>query len=226
MGLHNGSFPPGNTFGKGRPPGVRNRASYALRERLKARGDKDPAEFLSEIVSNEKEPKELRVAASGQLMPYFYNKLAPVTPLLFIEEPISIPRPTTIKQAYGNIAYISELKAQGQIDKDWGDSLINDNRVILNGLIDEAKLIAQGDTTREQSIRIEGGLPALPGTNIVMPKINGNEVAAISHITPPEPPDPADYNADPRPEATPYNDGLAPTNEEPQQCKFCALMVV
>jgi hypothetical protein len=31
---------------------ARNRGSYELRERLKARGGKDPAEFLSDIISN------------------------------------------------------------------------------------------------------------------------------------------------------------------------------
>lgn len=111
MGLHpgtnhSGSFQPGNTLGKGRPPGVRNRASYALRERLKTRGDIDPADFLSGIVSNPNEPQELRASAAIGLMPYLYNKLTPVAPLVFIEEPISIPRPTTItfhKHTHGPI---------------------------------------------------------------------------------------------------------------------------
>jgi hypothetical protein len=99
-------FQPGNDLGKGRPAGARNKSSYELRERLKARGDKDPAEFLSELVSGENEPKELRIAASGQLMPYYHSKLGatPIPPSpVYVQEAISLPRPTNIREAYENI---------------------------------------------------------------------------------------------------------------------------
>jgi hypothetical protein len=46
--------------------------------------------------------------------------------------------------------------------------LIADQRAILGALVDEAKLAA-GVTNGEQMIRIEGGLPALPGSDIIMP---------------------------------------------------------
>lgn len=183
----------------GRPRGARNRSSYELREALKARGDRDPAEFLSEIVSNENESKELRIAASGQLMPYYHSKLGatPVPPPpQYVQEAISLPRPTTISQASDNIGRLSEMKAQGLLDFATADSLINDNRVILDALIDEAKLIAaQGDPTRQQTIRIEGGLPPLLGTNIIMPKSNG-------HDPDPQTPDPDPVASDPDPQPT------------------------
>jgi Family of unknown function (DUF5681) len=85
----------------GRPSGARNKSSYQLRERLKERGDKDPAEFLSEIVSNEEDPKELRIAASRELMPYFYSKLGatpvPIPPQ-YVQEAVSLPRPKNIDE--------------------------------------------------------------------------------------------------------------------------------
>jgi hypothetical protein len=49
-------------------------------------------------------------------------------------------------------------------------SLIEDQKVILYALIDEAKLIAStGDPNATPTIRIEGGLPRLPGTSVIMP---------------------------------------------------------
>jgi hypothetical protein len=184
-----GHFKPGNDFATGRPTGARNKTSYQLRDRLKARGDKDPAEFLSEIVSNEKEPKELRIAASGQLMPYYHSKLG-ATPVLpppqYIQEAVSLPRPTSIREAYDNILKLSEMKAQGQLDFVTADSLIADQRVVLNAMVDEAKLLAaQGDPTIPQKIIIEGGLPTLPGCeSLIMPEINGHslELSAIPTI--------------------------------------------
>src|SRR6516225_9123522 len=96
-------------IGEGRPIGARNRVSGELRERLKSKGDKDPAEYLSEVVSDEKQPQELRIAASNVLMPYLYNKLAPIAPpptLILLEERVILPhpRPTTLAEARENIA--------------------------------------------------------------------------------------------------------------------------
>jgi hypothetical protein len=107
------------------------------------------------------------------LMPYLYNKLAPIAPpptLILLEEQVIIPhpRPTSFAEARENIAYISELKSQGQIDRTWAESLISDQRALHDSLVDEAKLAA-GVTNGDQIIRIEGGLPALAGTDIIMP---------------------------------------------------------
>jgi hypothetical protein len=172
-------FQPGNEHSKGRPAGARNRTSYELREKLKARGGKDPAEFLSDIISDKTQSTEVRVAASGQLMPYYHSKLGatPVPPSpVYVQEAVSLPKPTTIQLAYENIAHLAEMKALGKLDLATADSLINDQRVILNALIDEAKLIAAQGPTSEMTIRIEGGLPTLPGTNIAMPLANGHEL--------------------------------------------------
>src|SRR5438876_400345 len=48
------------------------------------------------------------------------------------------------------------------------------------------KQINAGTTDHEQIIKIEGGLPALPGSNITMPVINGHAVQD-NLIAPPEP---------------------------------------
>jgi hypothetical protein len=51
--------------------------------------------------------------------------------------------------------------------------LISDMRAIAVALAEEEKLRLQGGDTGPQIIKIEGGLPALPGTNITYPTLNG-----------------------------------------------------
>ena len=187
-------FQPGNELGKGRPPGAPNRRTNELRIRLQNRGDIDPAEFCSSIVSNPNEPTELRLAASNYLLPYLYAKRGAVPTPRYIDEPIQLPEPTTIEQANKNIAYISNLKAQGLIDLDFANSLIADNTTIANNLIaeEELRFKINPPETRDTTIRIEGGLPQLPGCeNLIMPVLNGSFVreqllTAPTDVVPPD----------------------------------------
>jgi hypothetical protein len=165
-------FKPGNQFSTGRPAGARNKGTYELRERLKERGDIDPAEFLSNLISSSDASTECKIQASGQLLPYYHSKLGatPVPPPpVYLEEAIHLPRPTTVRLAYENIALLTEYKSTGKIDVATANSLIEDQKVILYALIDEAKLLAQSGQGPEPLIRIEGGLPRLLGTDIIMP---------------------------------------------------------
>jgi hypothetical protein len=133
-------------------------------------------------------------------MPYLYNKLAPIAPpptLILLEEQVVVPhsRPTTLAEVRENIAYISQLKSDGRIDRTWAESLIFDQRALNDSLVDEAKLLAAGEANADRVIRIEGGLPSLPGTEIIMPNLTPaleNEVssptdalAAPEHALPP-----------------------------------------
>src|SRR5262245_43977725 len=84
--FNSGQFQPGNNEGQGRPPGAVNKRSEQLRIRLKERGDVDPADFCSSIVSNPNEPTELKLQAANYLLPYLYSKRGAVTPPRYIEE--------------------------------------------------------------------------------------------------------------------------------------------
>jgi hypothetical protein len=188
----------------GRPAGARNKRTEEIFNRLEARGDLDPADLLSSIVTNQQEPKELRVQAAGLLMPYKYSKMGTTSvpvPLVFIEQKINLQRPTTIAQARDNIAYLTELKATGQIDQAWGDNLIADQYKILSALVDEAKIAIQGGEQGEQVIRIQGGLPTMPGLeSLIMPQLNGHkslELQAIEHGPQPPPQDSTDKEPGP-----------------------------
>ena len=173
------TFQPGHTLSPGRRPGSRNKRTAEIFHRLETRGDIDPADLLSSIVTNPQEQQELRIQAAGLLMPYKYGKHGSIPPLRYIDEPIDLPIPETIEQANKNIAYISNLKAQGLIDLDFANSLIADNTTIANNLIAEEELRFKitPPETRDTTIRIEGGLPQLPGCeNLIMPVLNGSSV--------------------------------------------------
>ena len=173
------TFQPGHNLSNGRPPGAANRRSEQLRIRLRDRGDIDPADFCSSIVSSQTEPTELKLQAANFLLPYLYPKRGAVATPRYIDEPVQLPEPATIEQANKNIAYISNLKAQGLIDLDFANSLIADNTTIANNLIaeEELKFKLNPPETRDQTITIRGGLPSLPGTNITMPVLNGHAVS-------------------------------------------------
>src|SRR5262249_36912307 len=168
-------FQPGNTESKGRPRGSANRRTDELSFRLQNRGDVDPADFCSQIVSSPNKPTELKPQAAYFLLPYLYPKRGAVVTPRYIDEPIQLPEPETIEQANKNIAYISNLKAQGLIDLYFANSLIADNTTIANNLIAEEELNFKiyPPAEREQTIQITGGLPQLPGTSIVMPVLDG-----------------------------------------------------
>jgi hypothetical protein len=210
---------PNNTHGfkpgvsgnpNGRPLGARGRGSYELRERLKARGGKDPAEFLSDIISSSDASLECKIQASGQLMPYYHSKLGaiPVEPeprFMGIDPEIlsRIQEPKSIEEVYGNIGYLSHLKANGTISIESADSLINDQKIILSGMVDDIKIrVVNGATSQTQRIVIEGGLPQLPGCeNLIMPPINEypGDAPLNGHAT---------TVVDPQPPGPDHNDGL------------------
>src|SRR6516165_1869504 len=187
------TFQPGHTFSPGRRLGSRNKRTAEIFHRLENRGDIDPADLLSSIVTNPQEQQELRIQAAGLLMPYKYGKHGSIPPLRYIDQPIQLPEPTTIEQANRNISFISNLKAQGLIDLDFANSLIADNTTIANNLIaeEELKFKISPPETRDSTIRIEGGLPALPGTNVTMPVLDGRSVTNGHALEPPPPVVPA-----------------------------------
>src|SRR6516165_1991463 len=178
------TFQPGHTFSPGRRPGSRNKRTAEIFNRLENRGDIDPADLLSSIVTNPQEQQELRIQAAGLLMPYKYGKHGSIPTPRYIDEPINLPEPTTIGQANRNIAYISNLKAQGLIDLDFANSLIADNTTVANNLIaeEELKFKLYPPEEHDQVIKIEGGLPRIPGAeNLIMPQLNGHATHGNGH---------------------------------------------
>ena len=120
-------FQPGNEEGKGCPPGVPNRRSNELALRLKERGDVDPADFCSSIVSSPNESTELKLQAANYLLPYLYSKRGAVTPPRYVEEVITAPEFTSVEIAESFLAKIATLVAGGELDIQPDTRLVNEN---------------------------------------------------------------------------------------------------
>jgi hypothetical protein len=82
-------YPPGQSGNSaGRPVGSRNKRDAEIWARLEARGDLDPADLLSSIVTNKDDPKELRAQAANMLLPYKYSKRAALPPARFVVDAV------------------------------------------------------------------------------------------------------------------------------------------
>jgi hypothetical protein len=196
--VHSANWVPGQSGNpKGRPKGI-FRDVEKLQNRIRELNGIDPFDFLTSVIKNDKEPKELRVQAANMQLPYLYSKrgaTAEPPARVYLETELRLPHPDprSIAQGRDNIVYLSNLKATGQIDQAWGDNLIADQYKILSALVDEAKIAIQGGEQGEQVIRIEGGLPTMPGLEeLIMPKLNGHslELQAIESEPPAQAPDP------------------------------------
>jgi hypothetical protein len=174
------TFQPGHTFSPGRRHGSRNKRTAEIFNRLENRGDLDPADLLSSIVTNNQEPKELRIQAAGLLMPYKYSKCGTAPVQVYIDVPLDTPEFTHLSDAEQFLAKVAALVAHGQLDfqasqnlsalaKNWIDSQYAREELAI-------KQYNAGSTEHAQTIRIEGGLPALPGTNVTMPVLDGKPV--------------------------------------------------
>jgi hypothetical protein len=85
------------------------------------------------------------------------------------------PNPQSPSEARANIAHLDKLARAGEIDLVSYTSLKTTQDKFLYSLIDEQKLLTAQGGAPQQIIKIEGGLPQLPGTNVIMPDLsNGN----------------------------------------------------
>jgi hypothetical protein len=166
--------------GPGRPPGSRNKRDLELFARIKARGDREGVDILSEIANDKNEPTPLRIQAAIGVAAYQTSKpgLIPAPPpKIFVEQPVALPHPraNTVEQTVRNVQHISRLFRRGQLDQATADVLVSEQRILRDSLVEQAKvLIAQGGP-KDQRIVIQGGLPNLPGCDIDM---EGTQFAA------------------------------------------------
>jgi hypothetical protein len=195
-------FQPGNTEGKGRIPGRPNRRTFELQQRLKERGDVDPADFCSSIVSSDKESTELKLAAANYLLPYLYSKRGAMPPPRYIELEVDVNEFQHVSDAENFLAKIALLVARGHLDIQSGQEL----SALVKAWIDtqyakdELQFKINPPEQRDTTIRVEGGLPALPGTTITMPVLNGHAVSE-QLLTAPN-------------DVVPANDGTNPVQED------------
>ena len=153
----------------GRPKGSVNKRTQEILDLIKERGDTDPLDALSHIITNNKDPSIVAQAANI-LAPYVHSKRGTIPSPRFLPDLIEIPKFTSVSQAEDFLASIPTLLGRGELDsqsalelstltKNWLDSIYARQDY-------ELKLQAQGGG--DATIRISGGLPPLPGTTIDM----------------------------------------------------------
>jgi hypothetical protein len=173
------TFQSGHKLSPGRQLGSRNKRNAEIFHRLESRGDTDPADLLSSIVTNNQEPNELRIQAAGLLMPYKYGKHGSIPPARYVELEIDVNEFTHVSDAEAFLARIALLTARGHLDIQSAQELSGLVKAWIDTQYakDELNFKISPPETRDTTIRIVGGLPELPGTNITMRVLNGNAVS-------------------------------------------------
>ena len=118
-------------------------------------------------------------------MPYKYSKCGTAPVQVYIDVPLDTPEFTHLSDAEQFLAKVAALVAHGQLDFQAGQNLsaLAKNWIDAQYAREELaiKQFNAGSTEHEQTIRIEGGLPALPGTNITMPMLDGHATNGNGH---------------------------------------------
>jgi hypothetical protein len=175
----------GNPFGN-KNASRRSRNAVVFDEIIN-RGYLDPLLTLAKI-QHESENEGIRASAAASLAPYTHPKLQSLPVPRFNPTPIDIPEFQTISDAERFLAKIAVLTARGELDfqsalelttiaKTWIDSKatseIEQRLLVIEQTIDLP-------TNGHRHAAVTGGLPRLPGTDVIMP--SGND---------PEPEDPS-----------------------------------
>ena len=159
----------------GRPMGSRNRRTKEIIQQIIESNNKDPLLTLSEISSNDPD-SAIRATAANMLAPYMHSKMQSTPAPRFVEEACDIPEFTHPSDAEGFLAKIAALVARGELDIQTGLELSTLAKTWIDAQYSREELAIKqynaGSTEQEQTIRIEGGLPALPGTNVTMPVLD------------------------------------------------------
>jgi hypothetical protein len=168
----------------GNPAGYNGNRNYTNRhklhrevfEQIKGLGHKDALLTLSEIQNDPNKDDGLRVVAATALAPFQHPKLQALPTPRYIATPIDVPDFQTVEDATKFLARIPVLIARGELDLDFADSITKGIVAYIQSQHSQTslELKASDGLTGEQTIRIEGGMPALPGTNITMPQLDGN----------------------------------------------------
>jgi hypothetical protein len=188
------------TQGPGKPPGVSgNKRGISAQQReenaLIAMADyaskgtlKSGKQLLLEFANDESIPQALRISAAMA-----HAKYEPA----YLSSEVHYPNFQTVEQAEAFKQELIQREGRKELDTDTAsialervDNIIADKRADAHAARQEQELELkrlQADVSDQpQIIRIEGGLPQLPGTNVTMPGqqpdlLNGGHGPVIEH---------------------------------------------
>src|SRR6516225_6012886 len=157
------TFQPGQSGNPNGYAGPRVRRRHEVFEIIKDLGHKSQDEGI-------------KMAAAAALAPYCHPKLQATPTPRFIDLQLDVPEFTHVSDAENFLAKIALLVARGHLDIQQGQELAGLVKLWIDSQYakDELAYKISPPETRDTVIRIEGGLPALPGTNIMMPMLDGH----------------------------------------------------
>src|SRR5215510_9025681 len=169
--------------------GPRNRRRHEVFEIIKNLGHKDALETLSYLQHNEQIEPGLRIAAAAALAPYCHPKMQATPTPRYIDLQIDIPEFVHVSDAENFLAKIALLVARGHLDIQQGQELAGLVKLWIDSQYakEELQFKINPPEQRDTVIRVEGGLPIMPGLeNVRMPVLDGH--ATNGHaLAPPAP---------------------------------------
>jgi hypothetical protein len=173
------TWEPGKSGNPNGYKGPRDRARREVFERIQALKHADALETLSAIQNDPNAEANIRVAAASALANYCHPKMQSTPTPRFIDLQIDVPEFTHVSDAENFLARIALLVAKGHLDIQSGQELSGLVKAWIDTQYakDELQFKINPPEQRDQTIRISGGLPPLPGTNITMPVLNGHAVS-------------------------------------------------
>jgi hypothetical protein len=135
----------------------------------------DPILFQHKLLANESLPLAVRATIAASVAPYVHPKLGILAAPRYIETPIVVPDFTSVEQAESFLLTLSQRVGAGELAIDSANDVAAHVRgwihSIRQGQELELKRLAANDSNGNRIIRIEGGLPPLPGTDVIMPEL-------------------------------------------------------
>ena len=108
----------------GRPRRSRNKRTQEILDLIQERGDKDPLDFLSEVISSENHyTVDQKISAANYLNPYLHSKRSVAPEPRFIREPIEVPVFQSIHEAESFLAALPARVARGEIGFEDGEKI-------------------------------------------------------------------------------------------------------
>ena len=182
------AWQPGQSGNPNGYAGPRVRRRNKVFDIIQGLNHKDALEVLSTL-ANHSQDEGIKVGAAAALAPYCHPKLRATPVPRFIETPIETPDFTSVEVAESFLAKIPVLVARGQLDFQSAQELCEMTKLWIDTQYDrkghDLKVINAGGAGQETNIRITGGLPPLPGTNITFPAINGHATDPHALMAPP-----------------------------------------
>jgi hypothetical protein len=166
--------------------GPREKYRKEVHEKIKGLGHLDAMEILSTIANDQAAELGYRVAAASALMPYGHPKLQSVPTPRFIDLQLDVPEFTHVSDAEAFLARIALLCAKGHLDIQSAQELSGLVKLWIDSQYqrEELQFKINPPEERDVQIRVVGGLPELPGTNITMPQLNGHVADARALAAP------------------------------------------